>query len=465
MAEIVIAGGGICGLAGAMMLADDGHDVTVVERDGAPPPPGPAEAADWDRRSVAQFELGHWMHSRGTSILRESVPRAYELIRDNGGLSFNLVKYLLGVQGVDAEPGDDRFDLLTGRRSTLEWALATAAEDHPGVAVQRGRVIAGLSADTDGSVPHVTGLRMADGQDMAADLVVDATGRRSPTPAWLAEIGACSPEEVAEDSGFAYYGRYFQSADGSTPAIIAPLLTPYGSFSLLTLPADNGTWSVTLYGLAEDKAARRFREPEVFERIVKELPLHAHWLDGEPITEMVSMVGPVDRERSFVIDGQPCATGILTVADAHSCTNPSLGRGMSLGLIHTEILRETVRAHIDDPTALALAFHERTKSELQPFHDATVRTDRRRVNDMRIYLDGGVPEATPEERIADTIIGNAAADPVMTRAFGQIMGCEALPEEVLAQPGVFERVLELGEGPAPEEPPGPSRDHVLELVG
>ena len=465
MAKIVIAGGGICGLAGAMMLADDGHDVTVFERDDAPPPPGPAEASDWDRRSVAQFGLGHWMHSRGTSILRDSVPRAYELIRDNGGLSFNLVTYLLGVQGVDPEPGDDRFDLVTGRRSTLEWALATAADEHPGVQVQRGRAIDGLSADTTGAMPHVTGLRMADGEDVPADLVVDATGRRSPTPAWLEEIGARPPHEVTEDSGFAYYGRYFQSPDGSTPAIVAPLLTPYGSFSLLTLPADNGTWSVTLYGLAEDKAARRFRDVDVFERVVKELPLHAHWLDGEPITEMASMVGPVDRERSYVVDGVPCATGVLTVADAAACTNPSLGRGMSLGLIHLEILRETVQAHLDDPAALALAFHDRTKAELQPYHDATTKTDRRRVNDMRIYLDGGTPEPTPEERIADVLIGNAAADPVMTRAFGDIMGCNALPDEVLAQPGVFERVLELGEGPAPEPAPGPDRERVLELVG
>ncbi len=122
MAKIVIAGGGICGLAAAMMLADDGHGVTVIERDVAPAPPGPDTAADWDRRSVAQFGLGHWMHSRGTAILRDSVPSAFERIRDNGGLSFNLVKYLLGVQGIDPEPDDDRFDLLTGRRSTLEWA-------------------------------------------------------------------------------------------------------------------------------------------------------------------------------------------------------------------------------------------------------------------------------------------------------------------------------------------------------
>ena len=201
-------------------------------------------------------------------------------------------------------------------------------------------------------------------------------------------------------------------------------------------------------------------------RLHRQNQLQLTWmkLDGEPIGEMASMVGPVDRERSSVVDGTPCATGVLTIADAAACTNPSLGRGMSLGLIHVEILRESIAAHLGDPTALALVFHERTKVELQPYHDATTKTDRRRVNDMRIYRDGGVPEPTPEERIADVLIGNAAADPVMSRAFGDIMGCNALVDEVLAQPGVFDRILELGEGPNPEPPPGPSRERILELV-
>ena len=138
MAEIVIAGGGICGMAAAMMLADDGHAVTVLERDEAPPPPGPAEAAGWDRRSVAQFGLGHWMHSRGTSILRQSVPRAYELIRDNGGLPFNIVTYLLSIQGVEAEPSDDRFDLLTGRRARIDSRAVSGRTRHRGSGPGRG---------------------------------------------------------------------------------------------------------------------------------------------------------------------------------------------------------------------------------------------------------------------------------------------------------------------------------------
>jgi 2-polyprenyl-6-methoxyphenol hydroxylase-like FAD-dependent oxidoreductase len=38
MVDLVIAGGGLAGNCSAMLLAADGHSVTVLERDPAPPP-------------------------------------------------------------------------------------------------------------------------------------------------------------------------------------------------------------------------------------------------------------------------------------------------------------------------------------------------------------------------------------------------------------------------------------------
>jgi 2-polyprenyl-6-methoxyphenol hydroxylase-like FAD-dependent oxidoreductase len=64
MARVVITGAGLTGLSTAMLLARDGHDVTVLERDAAQPP-SPAEAwAAWERPGVNQFRQLHYLHPR-----------------------------------------------------------------------------------------------------------------------------------------------------------------------------------------------------------------------------------------------------------------------------------------------------------------------------------------------------------------------------------------------------------------
>ena len=46
MARILILGAGLSGLCTAMLVAREGHEVTVLERDpAAPPPPEHADAA------------------------------------------------------------------------------------------------------------------------------------------------------------------------------------------------------------------------------------------------------------------------------------------------------------------------------------------------------------------------------------------------------------------------------------
>src|SRR5262249_8752276 len=60
VADVLIIGAGICGLGTALLLARDGHDVLVIERDADPVPNSPQEAWDaWDRKGVAQFRQPH----------------------------------------------------------------------------------------------------------------------------------------------------------------------------------------------------------------------------------------------------------------------------------------------------------------------------------------------------------------------------------------------------------------------
>ena len=75
MADVVITGGGVAGLTAAMLLAGDGHEVTVLERDPAPPP-APTEAWDsWERRGVNQFRLLHFFQPRMRIELERELPR------------------------------------------------------------------------------------------------------------------------------------------------------------------------------------------------------------------------------------------------------------------------------------------------------------------------------------------------------------------------------------------------------
>ena len=109
--------------------------------------------------------------------------------------------------------------------------------------------------------------------------------------------------EESEDSGFAYYTRFFRCRGDAVPEVKTNLLTHVGSFSILTLPGDRKTWSITLYASAGDAPLKAFRHPDRWENVVRACPLHAHWLDGEPISDMTIMAGVLDRRRRLTNEG------------------------------------------------------------------------------------------------------------------------------------------------------------------
>src|SRR5262249_24112480 len=204
-----------------------------------------------------------------------------------------------------ARDADEQFVSVTARRTTAEQVFATLVENEPRVDVRRGVDVAGLVTRTNGGVPQATGVRTACGEEIESDLVVDAMGRSSKLPRWLRELDVGVHEE-AEDCGFLYYTRFFRTRDGSVPPARTPfLLNPLGSISMVTLPSDRDTWSVTLVGSAADRPLTRLKELDRWSAVVSACPLHAHWLDGEPISDVLPMGGVLDRYRRLATDGRP----------------------------------------------------------------------------------------------------------------------------------------------------------------
>ena len=144
--------------------------------------------------------------------------------------------------------------------------------------------------------------------------------------------------------------------------MLGPAQIHWGTVSSLTLPADNGTWSVVVVTGSKDTALRSLREADRWEAVVRGLPLVSHWLDGTPIDDGVQVMARLeDRYRGFVVDGNPVATGVVAVADSWACSNPANGRGASIGMLHALTLRNQLRVvGVDDPAAFAGAFHAAT---------------------------------------------------------------------------------------------------------
>lgn len=471
MGQIVVVGAGVVALGTAMLLAGDGHRVIVLERDPEGPPSDPVEAWErWQRPGLNQFRMAHAFLGGFRAIVDAELPRVSKALQDAGGLRLNFIRDVLPAQMSGGwRDGDERYEWLTGRRTLVEAVLAATAETTPGVEVHRGVAVAGLTSGASAltSVSQVTGVRTKDGQSIPADLVVDMSGRRSALPGWLQDIGARPPSEELEDSGLLYFGRHFRSADGSVPPMLGPAQIHWGTVSSLTLPADNGTWSVVVVTSSKDTALRSLREADRWEAVVRGLPLVAHWLDGTPIDDGVQVMARLeDRYRGFVVGGNPVATGVVAVADSWACSNPANGRGASIGMLHALTLRNQLRVvGVDDPAAFAEAFHAATAETVEPWYRATLTSDRHRLGEIEAGIRGesyDSPDAAYQlEKALDTV---ASQDPDCLRANFDIRFVLRTPEEVFARPGLRDKVLQLGSGWRDERPFGPNREQLLALV-
>jgi len=471
MGRIVVVGAGVVALGTAMLLAGDGHRVIVLERDPEGPPSDPVEAWErWQRPGLNQFRMAHAFLGGFRAIVDAELPRVSKALQDAGGLRLNFIRDVLPAQMSGGwRDGDERYEWLTGRRALVEAVLAATAETTPGVEVRRGVAVAGLTsgASAQTGVPQVTGVRTRDGESIPADLVVDMSGRRSALPGWLQDIGARHPSEELEDSGFLYFGRHFRSADGSVPPMFGPAQIHWGTVSSLTLPADNGTWSVVVVTSSKDPALRSLREADRWEAVVRGLPLIAHWLDGTPIDDGVQVMARLeDRYRGFVVDGNPVATGVVAVADSWACSNPANGRGASIGMLHALTLRNQLRmVGVDNPAAFAEAFHTATTETVEPWYRATLTSDRHRLGEIEAGMRGvsyDSPDAAYQLEKALDAVG--PQDPDCLRANFDIRFVLRTPEEVFARPGLRDKVLQLGSGWRDERPLGPNREQLLALV-
>ena len=357
----------MAGLSAALALARDGHAVSIVERDDLAVGE-PLESFGWDRTGIPHFMQPHAFTPRGRKEMQGTFPDIYEALIAAGAWDLDLRPKL---RGGTQRPDDAELAFLAVRRPLIEWALRRAVLAESTVTlIPRTRALGLVSSPGRGSdPPNVRGVATTDGT-LEADLVVDAMGRRSPTPGWIAAAGGRPMDERSNDCGIIYYCRYYRVLDGATLPDVPSVPGPrgdlgYAAFS--TFPGDNRTFAALVAIPPGDPELKILRKAGAFEAATRLMPALHSWTNTDtaaPITDVLPM-GSLQNTLRSLPDGRPAAIGLISVGDVLCHTDPVLSLGLSFALIHARQLATAAREHGPDMTAAALAFDALARPEME----------------------------------------------------------------------------------------------------
>jgi hypothetical protein len=139
---------------------------------------------------------------------------------------------------------------------------------------------------------------------------------------------------------------------------------------------------------------------------------------------------------------------------------------MTMGLMHAAGTAEVISDHLDDPLALANAHDQMTQARITPWYRDTVGFDRARKEQLDAAMEGR-PSSAPTGKSASVQAALQKAmlyDADVFRAFLATIAMTAPPAEVLARPGLSERIMTLAGERDDFDMPGPARDDLLALL-
>ncbi|WP_030813554.1 NAD(P)/FAD-dependent oxidoreductase [Streptomyces sp. NRRL F-2799] len=332
---VVVIGAGMSGLLAAAALA--GHaDVILVERDTLPAGPEP-------RRGVPQARHAHMVWTGGVTALDTLLPGLTEELVARGA----RLAHIMGDM-VSRAPNEIWFRRFTSTphrnlvcsRDLLDAVTRERVLADPRITLRQNTTAAGI----DGDAARVTGLHVrapdAEEEHLAADFVIDATGRGSRAPTWLQGLGLPAVPEHVVDSGVAYATRVYRAPAEDFPLVNvqANPAVPPGQGGII-LPVEDGRWIVTLSGT---RGGEPTDDTDAFTDFALGLgdPVIGELIrDATPLTEVVTTRSTANRRRYFE-KLRHWPDGFIVIGDAIAGYNPVYGHGITVAAQSAVALRE-----------------------------------------------------------------------------------------------------------------------------